>query len=358
MAEIKSTELYKRYRPRKWKNLIGQERTVKSLRGAVANDHLPTAYLFAGERGCGKTSAALLLAKAVNCPNQVDGEPCNHCDICTNIDAGAQIGVNYISMANKGSADDVREIVQQARLASPLKRQVWILDEVHNLSKQAFDSLLIPLEDERMPALFIFCTTEIKRVPPTILSRVQSRKFSLVGEDLMRRYLEAVVKKEQIEITEDQLTTVIRKGRGSVRDTLTALDGFENDEEGYTNYGEQLLEKLVEIDLAGSLAVVAEATADEATMGQELAEQLLSDMRDLLLADAGVDKSLYPSLPLEDPAAAAKKLLGIRGVSIVLDEVAEAITRMTLGADTRAHLEIALIRSVKKLKALKARMER
>jgi DNA polymerase-3 subunit gamma/tau len=352
-----STELYKRYRPRDWNRLIGQK-AVKSLQGAVANNKVPTAYLFAGERGCGKTSAAWILAKAVNCPNVENGSPCNHCDICMNIDANAQIGVNYISMANKGSVDDVREIVMQARLATSINRQVWILDEVHNLSKAAFDALLIPLEDPKMPSLFILCTTETHKIPQTITSRVQSRKFSLVAEPIMRKYLQAVIKKEELELTEDDLTTVIRMGRGSVRDTLSALERISETGETFANYGGRLLDSLCAQELGGVLSVIAEASAEDDLKGKELAEQLFQDLRDLMLAASGADKKLYPSLPLEDPMKAATALLGLRGIAIVLDEVGDALTRMTLGADTRVHLEIAVVKSLQKLKQLKARMEK
>lgn len=358
MVDNVSKELYKTYRPKEWSRLIGQGKVVKSLQGAVAAKKLPTAYLFSGERGCGKTSAAFILAKAVNCLNEAEGNPCNDCETCSNIDAGAQIGVNYISMANKGSADDVREIVQQARLASSINRQVWILDEVHNLSKQAFDALLIPLEDPKMPALFILCTTEIHKVPQTIMSRVQARKFSLVGEDLMRKYLNAVIKKERIELSDEEVSTVIRMGRGSVRDTLSALERIAETGESFANYGGRLLEALCSQELGGVLGVIAEASAEDDVKGRELAEQLFEDLRDLLLASSGADKSLYPSFPLEDPKQAAANLLGIRGIAIVLDEVGDALTRMTQGSDSRVHLEIAVVKSLQKLKQLKARMER
>lgn len=358
MVDTQNLELYKKYRPRSWSRLIGQHKVVESLRKAVAANKTPTSYLFSGERGCGKTSAAFILAKAVNCPNVQDGNPCNDCDICRNIDAGSQIGVNYISMANKGSADDVREIVQQARLATSINRQVWILDEIHNMSKPAFDALLIPLEDAKMSALFIMCTTEINKVPQTILSRVQPRKFSLVGEEIMRKYLAAVIAKEAIEISEDEISTVIRMGRGSVRDTLSALDRVSETGESFANYGGKLLEALCSKDIGALLGIVAEASVEDEVKGRELAEQLFGDLRDLLLAAAGADKKLYPSLPLEDPKKSANELLGIRGISLVLDEIGDSLTRMTLGADTRVHLEIALVKSLQKLKQLKARMER
>lgn len=358
MAGERHIELYKRYRPRAWKNLIGQDRVVRSLKGAVAAGKVPTAYAFLGERGCGKTSAAFILAKAVNCPNVVDGDPCNECDICTNIDAGVQIGVNYISMANKGSAEDVREIVQQARLATPLNRQVWILDEVHNLSKQAFDALLIPLEDPKMPSLFILCSTEANKIPETIETRVQSRKFSLVPDELMTRYIKKLVEKEGLDIDDEGIASAVRRGRGSVRGALSAVERVGETDESFSNYGGRLLEAFTSQNLANTLSIVAEASVEDDVKGRELAEQLFGDLRDLLLFASGADASLFPNMPLESPKTAAESMLGIRGIAISIDEVGDALTRMTMGADTRVHLEVALVKSLQKLKLLKARMEK
>jgi len=358
MSNERHVELYKRYRPRSWKSLIGQDRVVRSLRGAAATGKVPTAYAFLGERGCGKTSAALILAKAINCPNATDGDPCNECDICVNIDAGNQIGVNYISMANKGSAEDVRQIVQEARLASPLKRQVWILDEVHNLSKQGFDALLIPLEDPKMPSLFILCSTEANKIPDTIMTRVQSRKFSLVPDDLMARYVKKVVEKEQLDLDDESIAAAVRMGRGSVRGALSALERVEETEEGFADYGGRLLEAFTKQNLTDTLAVIAEASSEDDIKGRELAEQLFGDLRDLLLFASGADKKLFPNMPLENPKESAESMLGIRGISIAIDEVGEGLTRMTMGADTRIHLEVAIVKTIQKLKILKSRMEK
>lgn len=352
-------ELYKKYKPRDWDSLIGQTRTVKSLRSAVVSEKIPTAFLFSGERGCGKTSAAFILAKAISCLNPPgDGNPCNDCDVCHNIDKGSQIGVNYISMANKGSAEDVREIVQQARLSSPLKKQVWILDEVHNLSKQAFDALLIPIEEEKMPSLFIFCTTEIQKVPDTILSRVQSRRFSLIPEDVMKEHVREIAKKEQLEISDEEVDVVVRKGRGSVRDTLTALDRVSETGESFTNYGGRLLDALIALRIDGALSVIAEASQEDDVKGKELAEQLFGDLRDLLLAAAGADKSLYATLPVADTEKATASLLGGAGIALALDEMGSAINQMTIGADSRIYLEVAIVKIIRKIKALKNRQSK
>lgn len=176
------------------------------------------------------TSTAKVLAKALNCTNLQDGqEPCNDCESCRSIDSNDSLDVTYESMANKGGVDDVREIVRSATLQTPGKKAVFILDEVHNLSKAAFDALLIPLEEDSMPALFILCSTEPNKIPSTVLSRIQSRHFPSLPYPTLREYVREIADKEEISISDKEIADVVKAGRGSVRDTLTALDRFSSE---------------------------------------------------------------------------------------------------------------------------------
>lgn len=346
-------ELYKKYKPATWDDLIGQTKTARSLQMAVVKKKIPTAFLFSGIRGTGKTSSAFLLAKSLNCLNpQPRGNPCNLCETCHNIDNGSQIGVNYISMANKGSVDDIRQLVGQAKLSQPVEKPIWILDEVHNLSKAAFDALLIPLEDARMPSLFILCSTEIDKIPQTILSRVQSRNFTLVDSDTLLEHLKMIDKKEGLNADEDQMMNAIRRGRGSVRDTLSSFESIlATEDETDEAYNGDLLVALSEHDLAKVLKSVNDAV-NNGYDGRDLAEQLFSDLRDLLLIVSGVDRSNMGMFPVEDIKAVSKGFLGRTGVSMVAEEIGDAITHMTLGADSRIHLEIALVKATTKLNKL------
>lgn len=357
MTEENYVELYKKYRPQKWADLVGQEKTVKSLQSAVVHDKIPSAYLFIGTRGCGKTSSAFILAKAVNCDNvSKAGDPCNECPTCLSIDDGSQIGVNYISMANNGSVDDIRSITQKARLNQPVKKQVWILDEIHNLSKAAFDALLIPLEDKNMQSLFIFCSTEVNKIPMTITSRVQQRRFTLVSPEILEKVIESISEKEEIEISEENKKEAIRLGKGSVRDTLSALESVLSTGESTSSYGSLLLESIASHSLPDALKVVSDATEDGYD-GRDLAEQLFSDLRDLLLVVSGVDKSVAELIPLKDLKSVAKGFIGKTGIAVVAEEVADAITNMTLGSDSRIHFEIALVKSITKLNKLQKMVE-
>lgn len=305
------------------------------------------------------TSSAFIMAKAVNCEDSNgDGNPCNKCDTCLDIDDNAQMGVQYISMANKGSVDDVREIVQQARLKSVAKQQVWILDEVHNLSKPAFDALLIPIEELNMPSLFIFCSTEVDKIPATIMSRIQSRRFTLVAPDDMTVFIDKIMELEGITLDESLKLDAIRQGKGSVRDTLSALEAIVDTGEATVSVGGKLLTAMANRNLSEVLAVISEGHT-EGFDGRDLAEDLFSDLRNLLLMVSGVDESLSGIVPVADPKVIAKGLLGSQGITLVAKEVADAITRMSIGSDSRIHLEIALVKSLsilnKLLKVLNAK---
>lgn len=345
-------ELYKKYRPKKWAQLIGQEKVARSLQGAVAANKLPTGFLFAGPRGCGKTSAAFLLAKALNCLNVDDkSNPCNECEVCLAIDDNSQIGVNYLSAANNGSVDDIRRIVQQARLNQPVKRQVWIIDEIHSISKSAFDSLLIPLEEKGMPALFIFCTTEIDRIPQTILSRISQRRFTLVDSDNLYKFLKSINDTEKLELSEDALNDAVRQGRGSVRDAMTALETIATTGTFSLSYNGQLLESISNHDVVEALKIMSQAEGD----GQEsryIIEQLFEDLRNLLLYASNVDSSLVGTIPVSNQKEVAKGFIGRNGIMMVMNEVGEAINKTTFGSDARIHTEIALLKSIGNLKKL------
>lgn len=347
MAEnTQHLELYKKYRPTRWESLIGQEKVAKSLQAAVKTGNIPTAYLFSGPRGCGKTTSALLLAKSLNCENlKANGDPCNKCEVCVNIDNGSQLGITYMSMANNGGVDGVRDLVKAARLHQPLKKQVFILDEIHNLSKAAFDSLLIPLEEKSMPSLFIFCTTEVEKVPATILSRVQQRRFQLVEAETMKDFLAKVAKVDKLEVDDEMLSAAVRMGRGSVRDTLTALESVLSTGMITSTYGSKLLEGLSNHDITQVLKTLAEAN-NESVDFRELAEQLFEDLRDLLLLASNVDRSLVGIPPVVDEKAIIRGMFAARGILLVMDALGDAITHMSMGADSRILLEVAMVKSV------------
>ena len=351
-------ELYKKYRPTVWGEIIGQDRVVKSLQVAVTNNKIPTAYLFSGDRGCGKTSAALILAKAVNCEDlQRGGNPCNQCETCKNIDEGTQLGVTYISAAYKSSVDDVRQLVIEARIAQPVKVPVFIIDEAHNYRQgKGFEALLIPLEAVDMNALFIFCTTEIEKIPATILSRTQSRKFNLVNAETMTGFVSKVVEKEGITATEEQIASAVMSGRGSVRDTLSAFEEILSTGEVHTSHVGKLVESLGTHEITKVLASLAEAVADGNDC-RVLAEELFEEFRNLLLLAVNVDSDLVGVVSSVNPKDTLKSFINRSVLMKVMGFLGTAITQMSTGNDSRITLEIALIKSVEMLKQAEARRQ-
>ena len=189
-------ELYKKYRPKGWAGIIGQDSAVKQIKEAIKNNRVPTAYSFSGPAGTGKTTIAKVIAKTLNCPNVgEDLEPCNECPTCRAIDSDTLIGVQYFSMANNGEVDTVRRIVQDAQTKVAINKKVIIIDEYHNLSPKGFDALLIPLEKENMNALFIFCTTELDKIRPAVLSRTQNISLKPVKQKDLAKNLIEIAKK-------------------------------------------------------------------------------------------------------------------------------------------------------------------
>lgn len=354
----KYIELYKKYRPKKWNNLIGQQVQVRSIQRAIKANKLPTAYMFSGPRGCGKTSAALLTAKAVNClnPDLNTSDPCNECSVCTSIDDGTQLGVTYISAAQIKGVDEMREIVNQARMQTELKQQVFIIDEIHNMKgSKGFEALLIPLEEEDMPSLFIFCTTEVEKVPDTILSRVQSRRFNLVSPKEMEPFITKLAKAEGIELDTASIKTVVKLGRGSVRDTITKLEEISTT--GDTNdhsYGSDLLIAMSEHDVPKAWIAIAEAEAGGIDP-RALGEQLYGDLRDLTLLSYDKDTQLATAPPVDDLGKVVKGFFGIPGLLNSASFIGEGLSDTTWGADARGSLELSVANSIRALKKVAKR---
>ena len=217
--------LYRKYRSQTFSQLVGQEVVAKTLKQAVEQKKISHAYLFSGPRGTGKTSVAKIFAKAMNCPNQVDGEPCNNCYICQAVTEGSLEDVIEMDAASNNRVDEIREIRDKSTYAPSLARyKVYIIDEVHMLSTGAFNALLKTLEEPTQNVVFILATTELHKIPATILSRVQRFEFKSIRTQDITAHIHHILEKENISSEPDAVEIIARRAEGGMRDALSILD--------------------------------------------------------------------------------------------------------------------------------------
>ena len=219
--------LYRKYRPKTFDEVIGQDHITKTLENQIMNNHIGHAYLFTGTRGTGKTSIAKILARAVNCLNPVKGSPCGKCENCLNLQKENDINIIEIDAASNNKVDDVREIRDKVKFLSVgAKYKVYIIDEVHMLTDSAFNALLKTLEEPPAHIIFILATTEVHKLPQTILSRCVRFDFHLVSVEDLMKHLRKIFDKENIKCDEESLKLIATAGEGSVRDTLSIADSI------------------------------------------------------------------------------------------------------------------------------------
>ena len=217
--------LYRKYRPKKFEQIYGQNNIVKTLLNIIKNNKLTHAYLFTGPRGTGKTSSAKLFAKAVNCQNNINGDACNECDNCLSFNSNSNPDIIEIDAASNNGVDEIREIKNNVNLVPSMsKYKIYIIDEVHMLSIGAFNALLKTLEEPPEYVIFILATTEPQKIPATIISRCQRFDFKLISDSEMKNCLSNIINKENIDIEDDALLEIINNSRGGMRDAVGLLD--------------------------------------------------------------------------------------------------------------------------------------
>ena len=230
------TALYRKFRPLNFAEIVGQEHITRTLRNQIIADRVGHAYLFNGGRGTGKTSAAKVLARAINCLNPKDGEPCNECEICRGAINGSLTDIVEMDAASNNSVEDIRSIREEVNfLPTKAKYRVYIIDEVHMLSTGAFNALLKTLEEPPEHVKFILATTEPQKLPATILSRCQRFDFKRISDENIVKRLEIVCKESNIEISKEALEIIATLAEGAMRDALSILERCIQDGENNIN---------------------------------------------------------------------------------------------------------------------------
>jgi len=353
--------LYRKYRPQRPDEVIGQEHVVRALVGAIREGRLSHAFLFCGPRGTGKTSTARILARMVNCERGPTAEPCGVCEQCVRIRDGSHLDVVEIDAASHGGVDDARELRERAPTAPAMGREkVYIIDEAQRLSREAFDALLKIFEEPPRGVRFVLATTEPHKMPPTIVGRCQRFDFRRVSTDLLADHLEWVAKQEGLMLARPAAEALARQSEGSVRDALSLLD------QGAVLGGGEVAEETVaaligapqtdvQFELGDAIAVhdgrsVFEIVHRLVQAGHDfrhLTGQVLSHFRDLLLVRSAPDEPAVLDVPADRHprlAAQAAKFTTAE-LSRILSLLVAAQTDMRWTTSPRLTLELALVRA-------------
>ena len=350
--------LYRKWRPLTFADVIGQQHITDTLRAQLVSGRLSHAYLFSGTRGTGKTTCAKILARAVNCEHPVNGDPCGECAACRGILDGSVLDVVEIDAASNNGVDNIRDIREETRYApSSVKKRVYIIDEVHMLSSGAFNALLKTLEEPPAHVLFILATTEIHKVPATILSRCQRFDFRrITPEDIARRLME-IAAAEEIPLVESGAKMIARLADGAMRDALSMLDrtaGCETvDEEAVSRSvgilgaddATGLMECIKADDLAGAVQRIGQAYDS----GRDLSgvfDQLLGLIRDMLLvktAKSDVSAMLSPAYSLKQVQRLGE---GVASATLIAWSriLQESQGRLKTAANRRVEAELTVVR--------------
>lgn len=333
--------LYRKYRSQNFSQLVGQEVVAKTLKQAVEQEKISHAYLFSGPRGTGKTSVAKIFAKAMNCPNQVGGEPCNNCYICQAVTDGSLEDVIEMDAASNNGVDEIREIRDKSTYAPSLARyKVYIIDEVHMLSTGAFNALLKTLEEPTQNVVFILATTELHKIPATILSRVQRFEFKSIKTQDIKGHIHYILEKENISSEPEAVEIIARRAEGGMRDALSILDqalSLTQGNELTTAISEEITGTISLSALDDYVAALSQQDVPKALSclnllfdnGKSMTRfvtDLLHYLRDLLIVQTGGENTHHSSVFVENLALHQKNLFEmIRLATVSLADIKSSL---------------------------------
>ncbi len=351
--------LYRSYRPRRFSQVLGQDLVCQALKNQAAAGRVGHAYIFTGIRGTGKTTLAKILAKAVNCLDPKDGEPCGECEVCRGIDAGTITDVTEIDAASNTGVDNIRELREESAYTPVVcRRRVYIIDEVHMLSQGAWAALLKIMEEPPEHVMFILATTEIQKVPATVLSRCQRFDLHRIGMELLVENILRVSGKENIPITREAAEAIARLADGAMRDALSLLETCAAAGEEITldtvrrltgmvdrGYLEEFSTAIAAGDVAAALSLVDRLYRESMDPGR-LALELTSHMRDLLMAKLGVSAALEDRSPeqarrLKELAEPLRRQDILRWIKLF----GELYGSISSSPDRRLSLELAVMKA-------------
>ena len=365
--------LYRKYRPEKFEDLLGQDNITRALRNQIKKNEISHAYVFSGTRGTGKTSAAKIFSKAVNCLNPIDGEPCNECENCKSISSDRSLDVVEMDAASNNGVDDIRDIKEKVVYPPQnLKYKVYIIDEVHMLSKGAFNALLKVLEEPPSHLIFILATTEIEKIPATILSRTQKYNFVRISKEKIVENLEKMCKNENRYCDKKVFELIANNSDGSMRDSLSILDQLLSIDQDHISYDiaidvlgissekliYDLIKTLIDKDLRAAIDQLDLVYKD----GKDiliLVDELIKRLRDILVIKLIEDpKELLYTTDLDSYRKLAETVDNTTLLEII-DILNKMLADMKYAQDKRTILEMNIIKIVElSSNSLEARIKR
>ena len=351
--------LYRKYRPKVFADVYGQEHVTSTLKNEIKENRIAHAYLFTGSRGTGKTTCAKILAKAVNCENSVDGEPCNECEVCKGLDSGTIYDVVEIDAASNNGVDNIRDLREEANYTpSRGKYRVYIIDEVHMLSTGAFNALLKTLEEPPAHVIFILATTEVHKLPATILSRCQRFDFKRIQPETMSVRLKQVAKLEGMELDDDAAILIARIADGALRDGLSILDQCAGRSKKIDSSlvsevaglaGREALYKLTDCicnqNSSSAMTVISELYQNSYDM-ERLCVEMINHLRNFLIVKTVKDsRGLIICTDDEyNSIISSAENFTLENVIFALDLFQDALTKIKTGANARVELEMAFVK--------------
>jgi DNA polymerase-3 subunit gamma/tau len=363
VAAMANQSLYRRYRPRRFSEIRGQDHVVKALRTSVAEGREGQAYLFSGPRGTGKTTTARILAKVLNCENPVDGEPCCVCASCVAVERGTSYDVHELDAASNNGVDAMRDLIDKTLLGTPGRNKVYILDEVHMLSKAAEAALLKTLEEPPSHVVFVLATTDPQKVSDTIISRTQHLQFHLLNNQTLSDHVRWVIADAGLTLSDAAVDQVVRNGAGSARDALSALELMASTgDDGIESIPfDEFVEAMIERDPGRALTMVAFAIS----IGRDprsLTEELVAHLRNGFLSLMAPELVQVSSHDLDALAEQAGRL-GAAGLVRGIEVLGAVLADMRHAPDPRVLLDVAAVQLTSEavspdLGALLARLHR
>ncbi len=358
--------LYRKWRPATFADVMGQDHITTTLKNEITSNHLAHAYLFTGSRGTGKTTCAKIFARAVNCTNPVDGNPCCECEICKGIENGSILDVEEIDAASNNSVNNIRELRDMINYKPAAgKYRVYIIDEVHMLSSGAFNALLKTLEEPPAHVIFILATTEVHKLPATILSRCQRFDFNRIDSEIIASRLKYVAKEEKMNLDADAASLIARLADGALRDALSLLDRCASEEHITLDkvmeiagvLGNDLLFDISNGIANGEIEGVLNALSSFHEQSKEMnrvCDQLISHFRNIMICKTVSNPSRLLTCSKDEllKYMNAAATFSLEDILKTTDNLQAALERMKYSASKQAELEMALIRSMPKMKSI------